>query len=195
MIIGLTGKKQAGKDTVADYLVENYGFTKIGFADQLYEAVCVLFDITREQADRWKVDGASVYWAYKHQWPSVTLTNPLSMREILQRFGTEVGREVFGEHFWVERFIERYFDKLSEEAFGQAKFVVRDVRFNNEALALNELGADIWHVSRPDTDDGDTHESELGIHEGHIKGWLHNDTTIDEFHTMLKDWMKVAYGL
>ena len=37
MIIGLTGPAQAGKDTVADYIVENYGFKKVSFSDILDE--------------------------------------------------------------------------------------------------------------------------------------------------------------
>ena len=32
-IIGITGRKRHGKDTLGDYLVSNYGYTKIGFAD------------------------------------------------------------------------------------------------------------------------------------------------------------------
>ena len=37
MIIGLTGYAQSGKDTVAKILVENYGFTRIAFADKIRE--------------------------------------------------------------------------------------------------------------------------------------------------------------
>lgn len=36
MIIGIGHKARSGKDSVANYLVDRYGFTKIGFADTLY---------------------------------------------------------------------------------------------------------------------------------------------------------------
>lgn len=35
--IAILGKSGAGKDTVADYLIEKYGFTKIRFGTSLYE--------------------------------------------------------------------------------------------------------------------------------------------------------------
>jgi len=44
-IIGLTGKAGVGKDTVADALVELYGFTKYGFADPLYKEVAYSYGV------------------------------------------------------------------------------------------------------------------------------------------------------
>lgn len=35
MLIGISGKREVGKDTVADYLVEKYGFVKVPFALRL----------------------------------------------------------------------------------------------------------------------------------------------------------------
>jgi dephospho-CoA kinase len=35
MIIGLTGYAQSGKDTVANILVENYGYQRVAFADPI----------------------------------------------------------------------------------------------------------------------------------------------------------------
>ena len=37
MIIGLSGYAQSGKDTVAKVLIEEYGFTRIAFADKIRE--------------------------------------------------------------------------------------------------------------------------------------------------------------
>ena len=37
MIIGLTGYAQSGKDTLANILVENYGYTRVAFADKIRE--------------------------------------------------------------------------------------------------------------------------------------------------------------
>jgi dephospho-CoA kinase len=37
MIIGLSGYSRSGKDEVAKILVEDYGFTRIAFADKIRE--------------------------------------------------------------------------------------------------------------------------------------------------------------
>jgi hypothetical protein len=46
----LLGRACAGKDTFADYLVENYGYTKISFATPIYTIAKDLFDM--KQKDR-----------------------------------------------------------------------------------------------------------------------------------------------
>src|SRR5690625_5115450 len=52
MKIGLTGKMRAGKDTVADYLVENYGFKKFAFGDALKRYVHEIFDVNQNEKPR-----------------------------------------------------------------------------------------------------------------------------------------------
>ena len=39
MILGLAGPRGGGKDTLADYLVEDYSFKRIAFADPIREQV------------------------------------------------------------------------------------------------------------------------------------------------------------
>ena len=41
MILSLHGRPGAGKDTIADYLVETRGFIKFGYADALYRGFYV----------------------------------------------------------------------------------------------------------------------------------------------------------
>lgn len=186
MIIGLTGKMGSGKDTIADYLVEKYNFRKVGFSDELYAAVCGLFDIDLEDAFRFKEDGTKIVIA-DNQFPLVS-KGQFTWREFLQRFGTDMARKVWGENFWVERFTYKYLEEIPYD------MVVRDIRFNNEAALINKYGGTIWEVTRPGYE-GDEHESELGIHEGHIDGELNNSGTIPELHTMLDEWMEtISYG-
>ena len=49
MIIGLSGGAGTGKDTVADILVEQHGFYKIAFADEIKRICQKLFQFTDEQ--------------------------------------------------------------------------------------------------------------------------------------------------
>ena len=49
MIIGITGKKRSGKDTISDFLVEKYGFVKYGFADPIKDIARIIFGFTENQ--------------------------------------------------------------------------------------------------------------------------------------------------
>ena len=41
-LIGLLGRKRVGKDTVADYLINNYNFTKHAFANPIKEVLKIM---------------------------------------------------------------------------------------------------------------------------------------------------------
>ena len=48
MIIGICGFIGSGKDTIADYLVNNHGFRRESFANTLKDAVSSVFGWDRE---------------------------------------------------------------------------------------------------------------------------------------------------
>lgn len=50
-VIAISGWKQNGKDTVADYLVKNKQFKRVAFADKLKDMVSEEFNIPREHCD------------------------------------------------------------------------------------------------------------------------------------------------
>lgn len=193
MIIGLTGHMDAGKDTVADYLVEEHGFRKVGFSDELYAAICALWDITPEDALEFKnMDvKVTVHCRNASQLGPSSMRIPLgeyTWREHLQRFGTEMGREIWGEDFWVERFEHKYLHRYDNSD----NLVVRDVRFDNEATMLGYYGGTIWQINRPGYE-GDDHESEAGISDKHIDGDIDNDGTLEELYPVLDQWMKEMF--
>jgi len=195
VIIGLNGKIGSGKDTIADFLVKEYGFTKLGFSDVMYDAVCALWGISLEEALEWKNNhGNSIDLVEVNIDVSDTVRYTYTWREHLQLFGTEMGRRVFGEDFWIDQFNRKYIHGLSDEEFEAVRYVVRDVRFNNEAENLVDIGGDIWQVHRPGFE-GDGHESEAGIDENYIRGDIGNDGTLDELYSTLDEWMARVYEL
>ena len=46
-IVGIFGKAGSGKDTIANYMIENLGYIKIAFADVLKDIVSVIFSWER----------------------------------------------------------------------------------------------------------------------------------------------------
>ena len=76
MIIGLSGKKRVGKDTIADHLVKRHGFIKYSFADPIKDIAKVLFSFSDEQLygnDKEKLD---------ERWNIIP-------RDFYQKFGTD----------------------------------------------------------------------------------------------------------
>ena len=49
MILGLTGVRGSGKDTLADHLVERYNFKRIAFADPVREKVKFLLQLNSDE--------------------------------------------------------------------------------------------------------------------------------------------------
>jgi len=146
VIIGLSGLKNSGKDTVAAYLVKEHGFERKAFADPLKQSVAALFNIPFSEVDKLKNDtDVAVEIRLFTQGVSSSLQpeyRAWSFREFLQRYGTESHREVFGMDFWVDY-------TLPVQGFypGRA-IVVTDVRFENEADRVRFLGGSIWYVDR-----------------------------------------------
>jgi hypothetical protein len=156
MIIGLTGYKGVGKDTVAAYLMKEHSFERKAFADPLKQSVAALFGIQYSSIDQYKnMDGMRVWMG--HRVISRDNQEGMSFREFLQRYGTESHRDVFGENFWVDLTLP-----VGGYYPGRA-IVVTDVRFSNEAARIRDLGGTVVRIIRGNAApfDQDHHRSEV----------------------------------
>lgn len=186
MWIGITGPAQAGKDTVYSILKDIYGdkCQRFSFADKLKDSVCALLNINREQLEGLKVfDNAKFRLILDDDWGGPVdycypdddiMFNPITMREVLQRYGTEAHRNIFGENFWVEQLF-----KGAPKDDDDKVFVITDVRFDNEAEAIAERGGYLIRLERPGTG-GMKHASEVPIREDFLDFFVKNDGTIEE---------------
>lgn len=131
-LIGIHGKARAGKDTLADYLVRQHGFIKQAFATPLKQAGKAMFGLSDEQVfgDELK-EVIDPYWG-------------MTPRTMLQKLGTEGGRQVFGEDMWLKRWQKFYLDYSNK-----SHIVVPDVRFDNEAQLVRSLGGVVIHLHNP----------------------------------------------
>lgn len=104
MIIGLTGLKGSGKDTVAAYLIKEYGFERRAFADPLKRSIAALFDIEFADIEKMKNDPNSRVEIITHRDGGREFGKSFLFRQILQRYGTEAHGEIpeFGTDFWVD---------------------------------------------------------------------------------------------
>jgi hypothetical protein len=159
-IIGLSGKKCVGKDTVADIIVEElktkYSVFKVGFADALYREVAMLL-LTAE--------GHSSYTLIEHKINDIKANKSL-YRVLLQWWGTDY-RRFFNNTYWIEKFLATINNRSANSII-----VVPDVRFKNEYDVLKELNADLWEIERY-PNKNDPHISENDLSSSDIK-WDHH---------------------
>lgn len=173
MIVGLSGYARSGKDTVAAHLVKEHGFTRLAFADPMREALYRL----NPKVNVADVQGVHLATAVDGLgWEQVKVDSE-DTRTLLQRFGTEVVREMFGESFWVD-----YTMHLAES---HDKVVISDVRFKNEAEAIKAAGGVVWRVERPGTGAVNGHSSENDLDEYEFDLTINNVGTIEVLHTVV----------
>lgn len=167
ILIGITGRAGSGKDTVAGYLQHKYGFQPMAFANPLKEAAAILFNLP-------------VYYFHDRELKERVVEDwDMSPRRMAQILGTEAVRTNFGADFWIKRWLQEYRAMTIDQ-----NVVLTDVRFNNEAQAVRDLGGTVVHIVRP----GDStleiaamqHESESGVtyNDGRDKIVL-NDSSMD----------------
>jgi dephospho-CoA kinase len=123
LLIGLSGKAGSGKSTVGDYLAGAHGYAQFAFAGALKEMVQNVFLFTDEQMTLGK-EVIDPRWG-------------VSPRFCLQWLGTDVLRDVWPD-IWIRHLRQEILDFLSIN--GQRPVVVTDVRFRDEAEALQRMG-------------------------------------------------------
>lgn len=168
MIIGISGKARAGKDTIAEYLVRAHDFERHGFADALKEACGAIFGFSDDQLYGDLKGVQDTFWGF-------------TPREALQRVGTEAMRNGFDENIWTKALWRRIDESQSNN------IVIPDVRFPNEAAAVATWGGQLWRVSREGaqaTGGIKDHPSEIALDDW--TAWIEridNNGSMDELHT------------
>jgi len=141
MIIGVGGLIGAGKDTVADYLVNLHQFRRESFANSLKDAVASVFGWDREllegrtkEAREWR-EQVDPWWSNRLSMPTLT------PRWILQNWGTEVCRNAFHNDIWIAS-VENKLRTARDD------IVISDCRFPNEIAAIKKAGGTVIRVVR-----------------------------------------------
>lgn len=133
LIIGLAGKMGVGKNYIADELhkiLEKKGIhvIKIAFADQLkINCIC-----------KYNIPFNEVYTGEKNN----------KIRTLLQKTGTEEGRDVYGENIWIN-YIDTWIKVLAKGSLNKIVFIITDVRFKNEADYIKKNQGKVINIIAP----------------------------------------------
>lgn len=120
-IIAICGVMRSGKDTIANHLVENYGYENIKIADTLKKVVSILFGFSHDQIEGASKDKVDEHWN-------------ITPRSAMQFFGTEIMQYQIqrlcpnvGRTFWMSSLCAKLSTQPQEK-----RFVISDLRFVHE---------------------------------------------------------------
>lgn len=178
ILFGLSGYARSGKDEAAKAL-EELGYKRVAFADKLREALVALNPIVDEFLkfpDPIRV--ADVVREYG--WDGYKATEyGDEVRALLQRLGTEVGRNVLGANIWV--------DAALNNLDPSGRYVVTDCRFPNEFKAVKARGGKVIRISRPGVGPANNHPSETSLDDFLFDAHVNNDGSLEEFHNNIRN--------
>ena len=186
MIIGINGYAGSGKDTIGrliqiacctdlpdgqgiDDLLENYdqhewwleeqsGWEIKKWAGKLKQISSLLTGIPVEKFEdqEFKKTNLGPEWN-------------MTVRDFLQKIGTEGLRTGLHENTWVNALMADYkpsvvgFTSLGEDSYSEPNWIITDTRFPNEAQAIKNAGGIVIRVDRPGVTAINAHPSETSL--------------------------------
>lgn len=131
--VAIVGPFASGKTTLADYLVEHHGYTRVSFAKRLKEVAAAVYN------GGLPIEKNLMYPVVKEGIGGIELSG----RAILQELGQSV--KALDEQFWIRWLLS----DIDAGEYGDGPFVSDDTRFPYEADALRARGFQIARLSTP----------------------------------------------
>lgn len=178
-LIAFMGVAGSGKDTAAQALID-LGWERVAFADAVREALLALDPYLMHDPDMpdfsVRVSSQVAYSGWERS------KNSPEVRRLLQRMGTEAGRNIHGPDCWTN--IAR---RKIEAAGGPV--VITDCRFANEAAMVRGMGGRVIRIDRPGVGPKNDHASERLEFDPDFT--IQNDGTIAELHEKVLELAEV----
>jgi len=142
-LIAFVGFAGSGKDTAANYLVENHNFVSFSFAESLKDTLSTIFCWDRELLSG--STGESRIWreTVDTWWSNKLGIHDFTPRKALQYIGTDLFRNNFHPDIWIHN-IERKITLLPDDS----NIVMSDGRFPNELNLCRRFGGKTIRVKR-----------------------------------------------
>jgi len=179
-IILINGLPRAGKDTVADFLVNNFNFTKMSFAETMKVILAKTFGISVEYLEVLKNDTVN-NTLFLNEKPFI------NFRQILQNFGNEGIKPVFGESVWADLLYKKVKEHPNDF------IVVPDFRFLVEYKPSDEYNIITVLIKDKRKLPLSGHASDVELYQHNFKFdyTIINDGTLDELYQKVTKFMTI----
>lgn len=231
-LLGLSGYISSGKDTFAKMLqmaifqtkaqdnwtlqeLETYysdtiryasGWQIKKFATPLKQIACILLGCTMEQLEDQEFKKSILeeeWWQPSYRQDAPYPYKP-TVREFLQRLGTEAIRGQVHDNAWVNAMFSDYHYANVQGGFmnfeegeplinilykeKQSKWIITDLRFPNEYKAIKDHGGILFRINRGNPyDNTNKHSSETALDNYEFDYTICNDGTLENLYETAKD--------
>jgi len=172
-LIGLYSPAPRSGKTFAATVLAHKGYQPLSFAEPI-KRMAVEFFMSLGYS---KEKSLSLAWVDKG---TVLPEINASPRFVLQTIGTEWGRSYIADDIWIRCLCARV------KEF--SRIIVDDVRFENEAKAIKDMGGEMWCIKRPSATHDSSHAS-----EGALDNWdgfdhfIDNSGTLEDFRAKIDE--------
>ena len=198
-LIGISGKLNSGKDTVAGYIRQLYPEYELkSFAHKVKLIATLLTGIPVEKFSdmEFKKTVLPEEWhriIRSNQYDHIIFQEPLTVREMLQKIGTNCLRNNLHKDVWINALFADYRASTAMAAPAQSQWIITDVRFPNEAKAILDRGGILIRMLRTVDNPNATHESETALDDW--TNWSHvidnRDMTLEQLQEKVKQIISV----
>jgi hypothetical protein len=203
-LIGISGKIGSGKDTVATIIQELYPQYEVKkFAGKLKDIASILTGIPVEKFEdqEFKKTDLGKEWSYvypdQYYDDGESVMVCMSVRQLLQKLGTDALRDNLHENVWVNALMADYVEKPVNVLEGEGyrledtlpNWIITDTRFPNEAKIIEEKDGILLRVERSTCNLG-THPSETALDDFPFEHVIFNNGSMDDLRNEVKKFLE-----
>lgn len=198
MIIGINGYAGVGKDTVGEIIKELQPWDQWEikkFAGKLKEVASIILGIPKAMFEDQEFKKKDL----PQMWSNHGL--PMTVRDFLQKLGTDGLREGLHPNTWVNAlmmdYIEQVINVINNEGYQledrYPNWIITDCRFPNEARAIKNEGGVIVRVNRAGIKAINAHPSEVALDAWSYDYVIDNDGSIEDLRKQVENVLKQVY--
>ena len=192
-LIGISGKIGSGKDTAAEIIqhltnpmgLDMFPYEVKKFAGKLKTIASILTGIPVEKFEDQEFKKQYLGEDWNYQIDQFNPIQKMTVRELLQKLGTDAMREGLHTNVWVNALFADYNEN--------SNWLVTDARFPNEAKAIKDLGGVVLRIERSTCQLG-THPSETALDDYTFDYVIHNNGSKEDLQQELIKFLDWYYA-